>query len=60
MLTDNYDRLRRIIHDAMTQYSADQYLKGDKIDAIKQCEFVGIMVAFEAEKEAKKELKNNK
>lgn len=60
MLSDNHDRLKRLVHDAMTQYSVEQYLKDKPIDSIKQCEFVGICVALEAEKETKEELKDGK
>ena len=56
MLTDNTDKLKKLIHDAITQYSADQYLQDKKIDPLKQCEFVGIFIAIEAEKEIANEL----
>jgi hypothetical protein len=48
------DQIKRLVHDAMTQYSADQYLKGEKIDQIKQCEFVGIFIAVIIEQVVKK------
>ncbi|MFA5299558.1 MAG: hypothetical protein WC389_15320 [Lutibacter sp.] len=41
------DIFKRLAHDAMTQYDADQYLAEKSIDSIKQCEFVGATLGLE-------------